>query len=480
MTSAWWAVLFLAVALIPFVQELSAQPAVRLAQSAAMVDHHTVRLDEYEHVLNVDRVVRNGHIYGDKAPLQPILAMPVYAAGQVVGVQPATHLRIQSNLGLWWVTLWMSVIPLLAIAAIGMKVVTRLLGKEHAVQATLAICGGTLLLAYGTQLYAHVLAGLLGWGCWLVADRSLRTAKGEGHPVWLAVAAGLLGGAAVATEYPLAIVVLVVAGVLLASKAWSRVAAFIAGGIPFAGVLLAYQWVAYGSPFTVSYSEKPEHAAEPLVLKWPNPVRLAEVLFGTRGLLLFTPIVILAVWGLLRLARSPELDRRRHGIVGLLVFGGFLVLQSAWLNPWGGEAPGPRYIIPSLPFLIVGMAEAWNRAPRFQWFAIRWSVLAMSMAVVADHLTPEGSFAVVAQLQNLRDFGPVHTLWTMLLGPVGMVVHASTVIVVAWYLVASVKAERMVPVGDDVPAPAGITSSMTISMPMPTSASASVVELSPA
>jgi len=215
------AIVLLAVALVPFVQDLTAQPAIRYAQTAAMVDRGTIQLDAYERVVGVDKVVRDGHIYGDKAPLQPVVAMPVY-----------------------------------------------------------------------------------------------------------------------------------------------------------------------------------------------------------------------------RLARSGAGDRRRHGIVGLSVFGAFLVLQSAWVNPWGGEAPGPRYIIPALPFLIIGMAEAWNRAPRFQWVAVRWSVLAMSMTVIADHLTAAGNYAVIAQLQGLRDNGPVESLWTLLLGPVGMAVHAATVIVAAWYLVAAVRSEQ--------------------------------------
>ncbi|HWJ60774.1 MAG TPA: hypothetical protein VNS19_02305 [Acidimicrobiales bacterium] len=435
------AIVLLAVALVPFVQDLTAQPAIRYAQTAAMVDRGTIQLDAYERVVGVDKVVRDGHIYGDKAPLQPVVAMPVYRLARAVGFEPAEHLRVEGNLGLWWVTLWCTVIPLLGIAALGIRLVRRVLGPASAVQGTLAICAGTLLLAYGTQLYAHVLAGLVGWGCWLLADRSLRASSQE-RPLVLAALAGALGGAAVVTEYPLAIVVLVVAGVLAVDRAWSRLAAFAAGGIPFAALLMAYQAAAYGSPFTVSYSEKPQHAAEPLVLGWPNPMRLLEVLFGSRGLLLFSPVVAIAVWGLVRLARSGAGDRRRHGIVGLSVFGAFLVLQSAWVNPWGGEAPGPRYIIPALPFLIIGMAEAWNRAPRFQWVAVRWSVLAMSMTVIADHLTAAGNYAVIAQLQGLRDNGPVESLWTLLLGPVGMAVHAATVIVAAWYLVAAVRSEQ--------------------------------------
>ncbi len=442
LSSGWLAILLLGVALVPFVQELTAQPAARYAQTAAITDQGTVRLDDYEAVLNVDLVVRDGHIYGDKAPLQPILAIPVYAAARAVGAEPATELQLEKNLGLWWVTLWSTVVPLLAIAAIGIKLVTRLFGRGHAVQASLTICSGTLLLAYGTQLYAHVLAGLLGWGCWLLANEYLRGSSGSRtQRMWLPLAAGVLGGASVATEYPMAIVVLVVGVVLATRRAWTGIVAFAVGGLPFVGILMAYQAVAFGSPWAVSYSEKPDAGTPGVVVGLPNPLQLLEVLFGSRGLLLFSPIVILAVWGLLRAARSTNSERRRHGLVGLWVFAGFLALQSGWSNAWGGEAPGPRYVIPALPFLIVGMAEIWNVAPRFQWIAIRWSVLAMIMPVVALHLTPSGSYAVVAQLQNLQEYGPVETLWTMLFGPLGVAIHVTTVAVVGWRLVTEIRRE---------------------------------------
>src|SRR5690606_9979566 len=128
---------------------------------------------------------------------------------QTVGAEVATHLRVKGNLGLWWVTLWSTVVPLLSVVAMGVTVGSRLFGNRQAVAATLAITLGTLMLAYGTQLYAHVLAGALGWGCWLLLVR-----PDDGRLRWPYLA-GVLGGAAVATEYPLALVVLVAAGVLV-------------------------------------------------------------------------------------------------------------------------------------------------------------------------------------------------------------------------------------------------------------------------
>lgn len=434
LSPAWLVAALLAVALVPFVQELTHQPAVRFAQSAALVEDHSIRLDRFDDQVGVDRLERDGHLYGDKAPMQPILAMPAYATARLFGAESASVLHPVGNLGLWWVTLWSTVIPLLAIAFLGVKVSERVIGPRNAARGTLAVCAGTLLFAYGTQLYAHVLAGLLGWGCWLLVDRSHREAEDGGHPLRWALAAGAVGGAALATEYPMALILLGMGALLVVERGWARLAAFCAGVAPFALLLAAYQAAAYGSPFAVSYGAKPYHQSGTAVLDRPSLTTLAEVLVGPRGLLLFSPVVILAVWGLVRLARSGDQERRRHGIVGLAAFGSFVLLQASWLNPYGGESYGPRYLIPGLPFLIVGMVEVWDRAARVRWFAVTWSVAVMSMAVIALHLVPDGSIPLGAQIQSLRTDGAVPTLWTMALGPVGWAVQGLTIFCVAYLL----------------------------------------------
>ncbi|MGN6693676.1 MAG: hypothetical protein ACTHN0_05820 [Aquihabitans sp.] len=434
LSAAWLVVLMLAVVLVPFVQELTHQPAVRFAQSAALVEDHSVRLDRFEGEVGVDRLERDGHLYGDKAPMQPLLAAPAYAIGRFLGAESASTLHPQGNLGLWWVTLWSTVVPLLAIAYLGVKVSSRVVGPRNAARGTLAVCAGTLLFAYGTQLYAHVLAGLLGWACWLLVDRSWQEARSGGQPIRWALAAGAVGGAALATEYPMAIILLGMVAVLVVERGWARLAAFCAGVVPFVLLLGVYQAAAYGSPFAVSYGAKPYHQSGTAVLDMPTVGRLAEVLVGPRGLLLFSPVVALAVWGLVRLARSVDEERRRHGIVGLAVFASFVMLQASWLNPWGGESYGPRYLIPCLPFLIIGMVEVWDRAVRVRFFAIAWSVAAMSLAVVALHLVPAGSIPMGAQLQNLRTEGAVPTLWTMALGPIGWAAQGVTIFCAAYLL----------------------------------------------
>jgi hypothetical protein len=42
------------------------------------------------------------------------------------------------------------------------------------------------------------------------------------------------------------------------------------------------------------------------------------------------------------------------------VIAAYLIAESSYYAPYGGDSPGPRYFIPALPFLAVGLAPAFT------------------------------------------------------------------------------------------------------------------------
>ena len=36
----------------------------------------------------------------------------------------------------------------------------------------------------------------------------------------------------------------------------------------------------------------------------------------------------------------------------------FALLSVGYFDPYGGESPGPRFLVPALPFLALGLADA--------------------------------------------------------------------------------------------------------------------------
>ncbi|MDQ1519139.1 MAG: hypothetical protein QOI55_212, partial [Actinomycetota bacterium] len=95
----------------PIVADGTAQPSSRYALTAALAEHGTVDIGRYERILGVDRARYEGELRSDKAPGQPLLGVPPYLVGRVLGLRSATDMRLRGDLGLWWQTLWTVMLP---------------------------------------------------------------------------------------------------------------------------------------------------------------------------------------------------------------------------------------------------------------------------------------------------------------------------------------------------------------------------------
>ena len=146
-----------------------------------------------------------------------------------------------------------------------------------------------------------------------------------------------------------------------------RVGLFVAGGIPAVIGLAAYQWAAFGNPLSFSYARSSFGEAataagdvdqDPALLE--NAVR---VLVGERGLLVVTPILVLATLGAIQLVRAGR-PRRSAYVAALASAASLVLVQMAWSNPTGGDSPGARYATATAAFLAPGIALAWGRWPR--------------------------------------------------------------------------------------------------------------------
>lgn len=342
----------------------TAQPASRYLLTVAVVDHRTIALDDHADLLQEDQARHGGHVYSDKAPYQPLLAAPFYRAFRAVGGDafPFGDQRgspdASFHWGRWWVGLWTASAAGAALCVVLRRLVAQV-WPPVATRVALSLSFGTLLLPLSSTLFGHVLSALFLAGGWLLVRRG-------DLPARTAFLAGVLLSAGVGTEFPVAVPAAVVTVAALRAHGPRPALVLAAGGVLGAIPLLTYNWLAFDNPFTTAYqghlaSFSGSGALGVYNLVWPQADELWKSLAGDRGLFTMTPICFLAV-----AIAGASLRRgsaiRRDATMALVILVAMCFLSTG-IDGYGGASPGPRYLVPVLPFLAVPLAEAWHRAP---------------------------------------------------------------------------------------------------------------------
>ena len=425
MTNTRVAVLIGALALVvfgPIVAIDTAQPASRYSLTAALAEHHSVDLGRYRRELGVDRAIYRGHLRSDKAPGQPLLAVPVYLVGRALGAQSAAHTHVRADLGLWWETLWSATLPFALLLALMFLACARFARRRVALAVTAAFGLGTMMLPHAVNLYAHDLTALFAFGAWMLVEPDVITPR-------RAAFGGMLTALAVLCEYE-ALFVLVVLGGYLLVRNRARLGWFALGAVAPLAVLAWYQWAAFGAPWhtPATYYAGVVNGTNEGGYSIPGLHGAWSVLFGNRGLWIGAPVALVAMVAAVWLLTAGPAPARRHAGIGLAIMVAYLVLCAGWSGLPTLEEPGPRYLIPALPFLAVPLAAMWDRLWRPAVVAAVWGALiaipaAFTYILVNTALQP---FRELPRRVGNGDFQ--QTVWSMAAGRAGIVLYAATVV----------------------------------------------------
>jgi hypothetical protein len=339
------------------------------------LSHGTAKVDPY-HRQTKDLSWYRGHYYSTKAPGLAFLTVGPYflldRSGVLRLISRATG-ATRTAVALWILGLIGAVIPT-GVLLFVLRAVED--GFERGFGTIAAVTAGTatLLFPFATVFFGHALSAALGFGAFVLLRRAANDLR-------LCALAGVVAGFAITSEYPLALVAAALGLYALSEGDRLRRAAAYAAGV-VAGVLplLLYDRLAFGSPFHLSYEDaivRPGITGHDVLganeqglfgVSSPHRGVAAQLLFGDAGLVTRTPVVVAGALGLVLLWRKGA---RREALLAAALAVAFIVYNSGYATPFGGGTPGPRFLIPMLPFLALGFAPAYRAWP--------WATLAVAL-----------------------------------------------------------------------------------------------------
>ncbi|MEA2421910.1 MAG: hypothetical protein QOF55_1009, partial [Thermoleophilaceae bacterium] len=409
----------------------------------------TAKIDTY-HWQTKDESWYRGHYYSVKSPVLPAMSVPVWevlkhAGGESWAYEAAKssrengswrwrptstpadlygnnrirtyHVRGQVEAAtplIWVLGLFACVLP----AALLMLLVRRLgerIEPGYGTAAAVTLGLGTMVLPFSTLYFSHVLAAFLGFAAFALLWRE-RDRYPDAGKLPLVALAGLLAGVAFACEYPLAL-----GGAVLGVYAISRGnrvrrgLAYAGGAVLGAAPLFVYNLWAFGSITHLSYANavKTQGVSGHDVLgsnqsgffgvNVPNPKVALELLFSSKGLFTLAPVLLMGVIGTVLLHRRGRRAEART-IAGMAAV--YLVYNSGYWLPYGGGTPGPRFLMPLVPFLALPLALAYKRFPVTTLALAVPSALFMITATLTFPLIGDNNVGFWAKLVAAANFEP--------------------------------------------------------------------------
>jgi hypothetical protein len=374
------------------------RPTERVA--ASLVDEGDFDLDEFPEVEDPFARTAGAHRVSIYPVLAAVLAAPVFLAARAAFLLDETGAALA---GKWAASL------LTAAAAV---VLFLLVGRRHphveAAWTAALFALGTSMWSTSQALWQHPAAVLF------LCVALLFVSLAEQQDVWAGRAGLPLALALAARHADVALVAVLAIGIAIR---WPRsIPAFLAWAAPVAVLLMAYQWWYFGSPLRHGFSGSGARFSEP----WGHG-HLGLLVSPAKGLLVFTPVVIVAVVGLMAAYRRGE--RWPAATLGAAAAAHWIFI-GRWSEWHGGESWGPRMMTDALPLLFVFLPDGWNVMPR----------VAPALAAVSIGVQALGAFSYDYRWERLygrggdggRGAGPA--LWDVVRSPIPFYLRRRVVI----------------------------------------------------
>ncbi len=334
-----------------------ARPTERVA--ASLAQEADLDLDEYPEVEEPFARTVDGHRVSIYPVLSAVLAAPLFAVARAFFALDETGTAVVGKVA---AALFSSLA-----AAVLFLTVGRRRPVEDAVLTAAVFALGTSLWSTSQALWQHPAAALFLSLAVLFVVRS-----GE-DPVWAGRAGLPLALAAAARHADVLLVAVLAVGIAIRRP--RQIARLLLWASPPVAFVLLYQWMYFGAPWRHGFSGTLGRFNE----AWG--VGHAGLLVSpAKGLLVFTPVVIVAALGMVRAFRRGE-----RWLVGTLAAAAVAhwILMGRWSEWHGGASWGPRMMTDVLPLLFLFLPEGLDVLPSVGPVLAAVSVAAQALGAFA-------------------------------------------------------------------------------------------------
>ena len=329
----------------------------------------------YESKLPYFLTVSLGHVVSAYPPWVGVLALPVYLGPALLGVDPTSLLMEDLEKRAAMLITAVSVVVLFfALRRVTLQKTAWFIAVIYAFGTSSFSTSSQALWQHGpVQLF---LALTIFW-----------FVKGLENPRFLAYSGFALG--CVVILRPLNLIVALPLVAYIVHKHRDQLVGFLLAGVPPLLLFMAYNTVYFGSPFTTGFGggvmTPSAVISTRLSSSFNTPILagIAGVLVSPgRGLLVYSPVFVFSVVGMMVAWREPRYLYLRYLSVAPLLS---LIIVSKWIGWWGGDCYGPRLladVTPILCFLLYPAVDYYEGKKAVKYALIGLAALSIGMHAI--------------------------------------------------------------------------------------------------
>lgn len=328
--------------------------ASRVMAIRSIVDYKTFSIDNITDLDTIDKFFYNGHYYSSKPPLLTLVGAGIYFILKTATGSPF-------NQTIYYITCLFTTGLAFALTLMFFFKSMRWfeISDGYKILFTAILGFGTLLLPYSTMLHNHTITALFVF----LAFYNILKIKFCGDKNIFFLLIGFFMSLAIVTETTQSAIIYLIFFLYFLFKKSTRKKSYllIISALPIGILYMMYNLRTTGSIFppyinfetlykySGSYWNNPSTTE---ALNHNKPLYIFNMLFGTQGIFLYSPVLIFGFWGMLKTIRDKNkiwVNEAKLVLSSCIAILSFLAITT---NNYGGKAYGLRWFIVCVPMVM--------------------------------------------------------------------------------------------------------------------------------